>query len=120
MIGNLKYLTADSVAGMRARVSAAVEAGMDVYGPMFVTRMNHLCIPLVEHAALYDYALVSGESLGELEDAVNGLMAVGFDLLHGVVVFQDLEDGQYLQWMCKMREVGSLSMKATVDYAAIC
>lgn len=114
------YVNVGSVAAMRQTVAKEVDRGFDIYGPMVTTHMYGLCMPMVEHASIYDYALVSAESLGELEQKVNELIEVGFDLLHGVVVFQDLEDGQYLQWMCKMREMKSIHAGAAVEYAASC
>ncbi len=112
----ISYVMAGGVKEIRVRVVSLIESGMDIYGPMFVTASHGLCIPMVDGKSFYDYALVSAEDLAGLEESVNTLAAVGFDLLHGVVVYQDLEDGQYLQWMCKMREFEKASARKADEY----
>ncbi len=99
-----------------AEVMEEMRNGMDIHTPMFVSYSGELVLWMAESAPLYEYILVTADDLDELSLKVEILSGDGYDQVFHTVMF----NGQYLQWMARMRSethVSAVNLQKAVDAA---
>jgi hypothetical protein len=101
-------IRAKDTADLLKQVREQLEAGRDLYSPLFASEYGYLCQWMVKSPTVYEYRLVDVESLTDLELQVGDLAELGFELMFNTVLWQ----GRYLQWMSKWNNFGQAVKEA--------
>lgn len=96
-------VVASGPAELADAVTELVRNNHDLYTQPFVTNDGQLCQYLVPSACLYEYALIHASELVEFNDQVQMLSALGYDFMFSTLLW----NGDYVQWMGRMTEIGN-------------
>jgi len=101
-------IRAKDTADLLKQVREQLEAGRDLYSPLFASEYGYLCQWMVESPTVYEYRLIDADELSDLELQVKNLTELGFEFMFNTVLWQ----GRYLQWMSKWNNFGQAVKEA--------